>query len=241
MAVLATFWLLWPRGDNTAVDSGASSPTAAIPAAEALRITCFRVQHLRIVNQLAEDHGEIGKDSFELRFGDSVRMDVKLSRPGYLYLVAFNADGKEQLLWPAGVSPPHGGDPWTIPPLMKYLHFPPNNPRTGNMMGLTLNDEKAGGLQAIALMVSAAPLPPYADYQAARGRVKWEKQKQTKGVWLADTESVYQARRGVGIVRGKPVNRSDTAHLLRFARQLKAGGVELVEVLAFPVLAQQSK
>jgi tRNA A-37 threonylcarbamoyl transferase component Bud32 len=243
LAVLCC-WLLWLRLGNTdasLTSVTAEGPAADSPAAEPLRIAGFRVQHLRIAGGLAEDLGAIGEKSFALRFGDSVAVDVKLSRPAYLYLVAFNADGEEQLLWPTNAFGSKGGDPLTIPPLVKYLRFPTINPQTGNLRGLTLDDEKAGGLQAIALLTSAVALPPYADYQAARGKVNWKKHPGGKGVWLADTEGVHPVRAGAGVVRGEAVKPPDAPPLVEFARQLKAGGVELVEVLAFPVQAKEGK
>jgi hypothetical protein len=240
LVVLASGWLMWPNQD-TSNAQGITEAVAAIPSPEPVRIVGFRVQHLRIKDNLADDLGQIGEKSFELRFGDSVNVDVKLSRPAYLYLVALNADGKEQLLWPMSSFPPKGGDPWTVPQVVKYLHYPPVHPRTGNSMGLTMNDETAGGLQAIALLVSASPLPPYADYQSMRGQVGWKKQLRNKGVWLADTEGVYPVRRGVGVVRGEQGKLPDVPPLLAFARQLKVGGVDLVEILAFPVGAKEGK
>jgi hypothetical protein len=227
------------------VTSAPSEAVAEGPAVELLRIAGFRVQHLRLKGEkdprekgLAEFLGEIGKDSSELRFGDLVRVDVELSQRAYLYLVAFNADGKEQLLWPADKSAQEEGDPLTAPHEVQYLHYPADNPRTGTPRGLRMSDEKDGGLQAIALIVSAEPLPPYKDYQALRGSVGWKKQPGGGHVWLADTEHVYKALLGAGVVRREPVNRPNTRPLLELAQQLKIGGVELVEVLAFPVRAQ---
>ena len=41
-----------------------------------------------------------------------VTIRVELSEPGYFYLIAFNADGKEQLLWPADEPWPVCDEPW---------------------------------------------------------------------------------------------------------------------------------
>jgi hypothetical protein len=240
---LASGWLLRSHADD-----GQVPRTSETEAVEPFRIVDFRAQHLRIVgdperveggNLPAENLGEIGKDSSELRFGDMFRVDVKLSRESYLYLVAFNADGMEQLLWPVNdAAPLKGGDPEIAPRVVESLHYPPNHPETGNPIGVTLNDETNGGMQGIALLVSAEPLPRYADYLAAREEVNWKKQRVGKGVWLADTRSVFTAWAGLGVVRGEPVNEPSAQPLMAFARQLKKGGVELVEVLAFPVGAQ---
>jgi hypothetical protein len=199
-------------------------------------IVAFRVHHLRIVDGKREDHGEIGRDSFEPRFGDLVTVDVELSAPGYLYLVAFNPDGKEQLLAPpAEEDDEDGGGSRTPPPQLKRLTYPFRNPQTGKPLALPLDDEPAGGLQALAVLVSGRLLPAYQDYLKARGPVGWGKMPGGKGVWLGDTKGVYQARRGLGVLRGKPVDLPGVPPLMRLARELSVAGVEQAEVLAFPV------
>jgi hypothetical protein len=229
LTVVAAAWGLWPRSR----DSGAPVDE------EAGGIVAFRAHHLRIVDRRTEPHGEIGKESFEPRVDDLVMIEVELAREGWFYLVAFNTDGKEQLLWPADPRDPREGDPRTPPPRRKRLSYPLPNPQTGAPRGLPLNDNADGGLQAYAVLVSASPLPAYREYEKVRGRVGWGKLPGGKGVWLGDTTGVYEARRGLGVVRGKAVDLPGVPPLTALARQLKAGGVEQAEVLAFPVRAKE--
>jgi serine/threonine protein kinase len=224
LAVLAS-WLLWPESKKAAP----------------VTITTFHARHLRIADGLTEDHGEIGKESFAPRFNDLVTLEVELSGEGYLYLVAFNADGKEQLLWPADKRDPREGDRATTPPRVKHLHYPLPNPQSGKPTGLPLNDEPAGGLQAFTVLASAAPLPAYRDYEQVRGQAPWRKLPGGKGVWLGDRHGVYAASRGLGVIRGKPVDLPGVPPLMQLARELEVGGVETAEVLAFPVQAKEDK
>src|SRR5262249_12704393 len=106
--------------------------------------------------QEAEDRGRIGHDSFGVAFNDAVKVEVKLTRPAYLYLVAFNADGSEQLLWPGPQDRPAARDQLTFPVREDRWFFLDDNPR--------------GGMQAFAVLASNRRLPAYAEWQAARGR-----------------------------------------------------------------------
>jgi serine/threonine protein kinase len=223
LAVLASGWGLWSWSKDDTV-----------------RIVTFRVRHLRIVDgKQTEDHGEIGKESFEPRFGDLAVVEVELSRQAYLYLVALNTDGKEQLLWPADRRDPSQGDPRAAPDRLQRLTYPPPNPETGRPCGVPLDDNVMGGLQAFAVLVSASPLPAYGDYVKARGAAGWRQWPGGKGVWLGDRKGVYEARRGLGVVRGKAVELPGVPPLMSLARKLEATGVEQAEVLAFPVQAKE--
>src|SRR5438094_4977511 len=42
----------------------------------------------------------IGVKSFAARHSDEVKLTMELSEPGHFYLIGFNFDGQEQLLWP---------------------------------------------------------------------------------------------------------------------------------------------
>jgi hypothetical protein len=60
--------------------------------------------HRRVVvkdgKEITENHGKIGKDSFEPRFDDAVQVEVALSSPGYLYLLTLDPNGKVKQRWP---------------------------------------------------------------------------------------------------------------------------------------------
>src|SRR5262249_17539619 len=110
-----------------------------------------------------------------------------------------------------------------------------------------LNDEPAGGLQALALVVSNKPLPPYEEWKKSRGPLAWQKLPGGRGVWLADANGLHQARAGVGIVRGEvkalPGGGEPEAQkrLRGVVAELRPGGGAVVEVLAFPVRAKEGK
>jgi serine/threonine protein kinase len=240
-----------PRdGDSERLaDIKPSGPPKVTPNAEAdnarqplPRIAKFRVTHYRDVvkngKEDHEDHGEIGKDSFEPRFKDAVRIEVALAEPGYLYLLALNPNAKEQPLWPENRR--------QAPGKVQELRWPQQQP-DGKQGAFYLDDEPAGGLQALALVVASKPLPAYEVWKENRGKLAWEKLPGGKGVWLADQSGVHPARAGVGIVRGtvKGVPGTDETEVqkrLRLVREeLSKGGAETVEVLAFPVRGKVAK
>jgi hypothetical protein len=204
------------------------------------RITKFRVLHRRVVDKggtkTTEDHGAIGKDSFEPRFDDAVQIEVALAEAGYLYLLALNPSGKEQLLWPE--------DMRQAPAKVRELSWPPRQ-ATGEEGGYYLNDEPGGGLQALAVVASSEPLPAYEDWQKKRGRLSWQKLPGGKGVWLADANGVHPGRPGVGIERGEVKGLPGTGEtvlqkrLRRVMEELRQRGAETVDVLAFPVRAKE--
>jgi serine/threonine protein kinase len=207
-----------------------------------LTIATFRVIHRRIVDnngeKTTENHGEIGKDSFEPRFDDFVQVEVALSAPGYLYLLALNPNGKEQLLWPE--------DGRQAPAKVRELTWPPRR-ASSEEGGYCLNDEKGGGLQALAVVVAQEPLPAYEAWRGGRGPGAWQKMPGGKGVWLVDEKGVHPGRAGVGIVRGEVKALPGTGEtavqkrLRRVVQNLRKGGAETVEVLAFPVRAKEER
>jgi hypothetical protein len=100
-------------------------------------------------------------------------------------------------------------------------------------------------LQASVAVVAREPLPAYYKGRAGRGPVAWQKRAGGKGVGLADAAGVHEGRAGVRIVRGQVKALQGTGEtavqkrLRRVVRDLRQGGVETVEVLAFPVRAKE--
>jgi hypothetical protein len=231
-----------------------------------LRITRFRVVHRRVVEKdgkkTTENHGEIGKDSFEPRFDDAVQVEVALSTAGYLYLLALNPNGKEQLLWPENAR--------QAPARVPHLIWPPRQP-SGKERGFYLDDEPRGGLQALALVVAREPLPAYEEWRGRRKPEVWEKLPGGEGVWLVDAAGVREVKAGVDDARvavktpgitgalvvppapgvdgmiGTPKGLPGTGEtelekrLWQVWQDLVQGGTETVEVLAFPVRAKEGK
>jgi serine/threonine protein kinase len=199
---------------------------------KAVEITSFRVWHDATEDGEREERGELGVDSLQTRFNDTIRLKVELAAPGYLYLVAFNPNGKEQLLWPLDPADPARGDESAAPRRVKRVVYPAGGD------WFYLNDDRTGGLQALAVLASARPLPAYARWKKARGRSGWRKYPPGNGVWLADGEGLYRAIKGVGILRGDALPPPGAPPLRALERRLRRGGVEVVEVLAFPVQAR---
>jgi hypothetical protein len=104
------------------------------------------------------------------RVGEAVRVHVRLSRPAYCYLIAYNPDGREQLCYPEGGTTPPGP--------VKEFDYP--------AVAIVFRFHKADvGLQAFILVASRKPLPPYARWKAGAGDSPW-KPVQGEGVWGYD-------------------------------------------------------
>jgi hypothetical protein len=116
---------------------------------------------------------------FTVREKDTLRIAVKLSEPAYCYLVAFNTNGEEELLYPASLT--------KRPTLGKEVAYPE-----------TVNGDfqfnEGTGLQAIAVVASRDPLPSYqAMKKQGQGAVLWEKMSPDLawGMWWSDGERAH--------------------------------------------------
>jgi hypothetical protein len=89
-----------PFGSSSPNEPSPNSPkdggSRTSPPPKLLRILSFQVKHFR--GDPPRILGTLGEESQEAREKDIVRVDARLSEPAYCYLIAFNADGKEQLL-----------------------------------------------------------------------------------------------------------------------------------------------
>jgi hypothetical protein len=79
-----------------------------------LRIRPLELMHFAVHGKEAEPRGLLGEKSFATRFGDQLQMAVVLSEPAYFYIIAFSANGKENLLWPANQVLRSGGVPAAV-------------------------------------------------------------------------------------------------------------------------------
>ncbi len=184
----------------------------------------------------ALEQGELGKNTFAAKFGDLVRLEVKLSRPAHAYLIGFHPNGEEELLWPTDPKT-QKGDRQKAPPRVGRFEYPPRQP--GDPFYFTLSDEEKGGLQAFAVVASDQPLPPFAQWQAKRGAAAWRKLLPGEGVWEADEEGTFRREAGAGEPRGPVVSRkSGVPPLDELVESLHRAGVARVEVVAFPVGAK---
>jgi serine/threonine protein kinase len=226
-------WRLWPDQKDPAPAVPAPPVGPSPVRAAAVRIRPLQVVHYQTIANQEEARGKIGDKSFATHHGDAVTLTVELSAPAYCYVIGFNFDGKEQLLWPMDDK----GEPTDqmAPPQVKHLHLPPGQKR------LYLDDPAKSGLQAYVVAASNQPLPPYARWRAERKGVAWKPLPPGKAVWQADDAAAYAVLPGLGADRGTIKEAPGVPPLAGLCRALKGGGVEAVEAIAFPVLPKEGQ
>jgi serine/threonine protein kinase len=153
-------------------------------------LRAFRAYHFadRGEAHAPEALGEIGKQAHVAHFGDLVRLEIELTAPAYLYLLAFHPNGKERLLWPFDRTTGEG-DEWARGESQQRLEFPPDQRDF-----VPLDEGAAGGLQAFAVVASRNPLPPFIQWKVRRGRASWGRCPAASGVWGADPSCVFRIR-----------------------------------------------
>jgi hypothetical protein len=140
--------------------------------------------------------GPIGGKSMEALFNDRVVVQVDLSEPGYCYLIGFNFNGKEQLLWPRDGKKKRG-DATLVPPLLKRVQCPPLPAAGEKQRGLKLDDDERGGIQAYVVVASRQALPAYAAWKRERAaKIPWRYQAAGPGVWRSDSETLDTVEAG---------------------------------------------
>ena len=237
VALLAGLALaLWPR-PNSEQQQGERPVNNPLPVVEKpLRIKPLRVMHYEEGGPRAVERGRIGEESFATRWGDTVTLTVELPEGGYFYVIAFNFDGQEQLLWPVDEQ----GRPsdQLAPPRQQELRYPAGEKR------VYLDDKAKSGLQVYLVAASRRPLPPYAKWRSQRQGVSWRVLPAGETVWEADARGTYAVAKGLGADRGSRGSIKEAAGVPRLSglcRSLLGGGVEAVEAMAFPVRAKEDR
>jgi len=164
-------------------------------------------------------HGNLGERSFVVRQGDIVKVEAELSGAAYSYLIHFLPNGSDEVR----------RDPdWTLDSRS------PDDPR----MSYVLTDT---GFHAFALVVSRAPLPPYAEWKEHIGKPPWRER-------LSGAPGVVWASDGWGLDLLSANERSDTSipgEMIRNPGDVVRNvaiwlgrwrGIDAVKVKAFPVL-----
>ncbi len=228
IAILA--FALWPKHTETTTPSEPDKPN---PPASKLAIRPLQVMLYQTDGAASVARGRIGQQSFAANHGDAVTLTVELSREAYFYVIAFNFDGKEQLLWPVDEQGKPSDE--TIPPLRQRLRYPTGETR------VYLDDDAKSGLQAYVIAASSNPLPSYAEWRAARSGANWKALPAGKTVYEADAQATYAVTPGVGADRGTMKEAEGVPPLARVCRGIRVGGVEAVEGIAFPVLPKENE
>jgi hypothetical protein len=214
-------WLLTrgPEPVTPVVPSPVNGPAAGPLQAE-VAVSLFKElgDGKRVIPQ-----GPITADSLDRKpplLTNLVRVRVELTRSAYLYLIALNPDGKDQLCFPVGATPaaPH-----------RELEAP-EDPK----LHLPLTD--GVGLQAFVLVASERALPAYESWKARiPGGLTWAT-IDWDGFYTYDSTAVA-ASRIAGRRRGEPVRREAAPKpLVTLCDRLsQMSGVALVRAVAFPV------
>jgi hypothetical protein len=93
-------------------------------------------------------------------------------------------------------------------------------------------------LQVYVVAASRRPLPSYARWKKQRGTVSWTRHPPGNTVWLADPHGCSALhRRSVERSKVRPAVKGPALDAL--CQAMRAGGVEVVKALAFPVLPQE--
>jgi serine/threonine protein kinase len=228
-------WLLNLRRDQSATQMIPNSTSSAQQLRARLRLDPIVVDYYRLSadKKQSDPTQRMGDGAVDARFDDAVVLSIPLAEPVYCYVLGFAANGAEQLLWH---SDSQGKDMSQVPP-----------PQVGGLLRLPLggkqfrlDEEPAGGLQVYVIAAARQPLPAYERWRRQlRTPVTWKRQTGFNGVWQADENGTYpmikgQTKRSVKPPVGVPP-------LAQLCQELKSGGVEAVEAIAFPVAARREK
>jgi hypothetical protein len=188
-----------------------------------LRLLDFEISYIRSDADGDRSAGQLGRDVFDARQGDAVRLKATFSRPAYAYLLALRADGQVEVCWPE--------DEDAKPPLSDSAYYPSINPT--HMYGL----DEAVGQWAFLVVASAEELPSFRQWRAERGLPRqWEPRKGTAGTVWEFTHSEISNVSVLGTTRGKGRVAKDAELLGEVAHWFKTiPQVEIVEGRAFVV------
>jgi serine/threonine protein kinase len=176
--------------------------------------------------------GDIAKTIQPVFTDHDLQISMKFNAPAYFYLVAFNPDGTEQLLYPED-------------PALQVVQYP----RDKNAKSMTTAPDKSeelrvpregkyftpdiDGLQAFVLIASAEPLPPYAEWRSRKVATPWNKNRSynSDSRWQFDGEEFMELPQDRLQVRGGPPK--EFRDLCNFFRNLP--DVQAVRAIAFSV------
>ncbi len=163
---------------------------------------------------------------------------VELSESAYCYLIEFNFEGDEQLIWPADAK--SQCSPSAQPTKQSRIHFPTDPNRIFLEEAKEGSGKERSGLQVYVVAAARKPLPCYAQWKKQRGEVSWTRRPPGDTVWLADQDRSFAVLPGrVERSRVRPAGKGPS--LDELCRSMQSGGVETVKALAFPVLPEENE
>ncbi|OQZ05784.1 MAG: hypothetical protein B6D36_08375 [Planctomycetes bacterium UTPLA1] len=172
--------------------------------------------------------GPVGPSVEQLHFGDAVKLSARLSKPAFCYVIAFNPDGRDQLLWPTGPANKEGRD--IVPIETDSIDFmqDPN-------WYFHLTD--GVGMQVFVVVASPHALPAYARWKELHSEISWQSMK-ASGCLEYDDGAFHPLRP----VRG-PIGPTGEIHPVKqLADSLKSSIPDVrVRAIAFPVLLAPEK
>lgn len=193
-------------------------PAGAVPVAEPVTIKSFEVR--RHIGGNPRHDSIIGAPTLYVNLDDSGSVELELSRAAYAYVVAFHPNGKTQLLYP--------GSEDSVPEKRSILSAPvyPD----GNAAIVRFSEDT--GLEAIAAIISAEPLPAFSEWRTGTRGLPW-RPADGSAVW----EYADWSFRQLGATRGDLLpaeKRPDSfAELVKHIERVD--GVEALRAIAFPV------
>jgi serine/threonine protein kinase len=236
--IAALFLLLAGVGGLTAFlshHSGVLPETTPKGHQEAAEIAPKQVRVERLTVRLFEANGKpagvLGEDVFVAHAGDTVRVNARLSRPAFAFLIAFRPQGAPEVCFPENENEP--------PPQTDKPAYP--LPPKGDAYGL----DEGTGLEVFALVVSSQPLPAFKEWWARCPNCPWKKEEAPSGVvYRANGEDAVEvfAEGGGDGPRGKGAKVKGETPMADLAAWLrKLPGVETVQALGFAVMPKEKR
>lgn len=200
MIGLAALWQEW----NTAHE------------AEPVYVTGFEVLHFRPQGTTLRRLPVIGSiEHTPAMVGDQVSVSIRLSKPGYCYLLSFAPDGKEALCFP--------DDATLRPPPIESVQYPVGEVHAPLTSG--------GSLQVFVLLASPHPLPPFAEWKTRVGSIPW-RPAPAQGVWRWESGRIERLESSTPGPRWQtPLAFEELCLFLK-----GCAGVETMQALGFAVL-----
>jgi hypothetical protein len=218
LAVIAPYL---PRGERSAITT-APATTPPLPPAK-VQVLQIDVKHFTADDEAC---GLLGAESFVTHEKDYVKLTTQLSRPAPAYLIAFNPDGAEELLFPDEDALPQG-------------EGAPRYPWRTEDRGKSFSLEDGEGLQVFVVVVLRRPLA-YREWKAQRSKSPWKKELTPPNVVWWDNG--VDIERQTADDRRKDKNDKGAAPVAALTDWLKkAPEVETVAALGFAVVGKNRR